>query len=218
MLTDFCENSLSFTAALRRTYAQGLFEKDIFADLEGTEVAEKMLILLRELGFSSCIEDIEIEPLASRRIIRDWNCLGDEFAIEDINLFAKAVKAKENQCTLRYIQRIECSPVLQLGKAVDRTVKASVRLEEVPNDSQHAMVKGAVYQFSFHTDRYAQNPLIIQVRTFTIVFSLDFLTLQQNRDHFQILPIQHLACLEIFSGLLELLALKTRNILNRVIQ
>jgi homoserine dehydrogenase len=163
VLTDICENSLSFSEALRRTYAQGLFEKDVFADLEGTEVAEKMLILLRELGFASTIEDIKIEPLATRRHINDWNCLGDEFGIEDKILLSKALKAKEHNCTLRYLQRIECSPVLQLGKAADRTVKASVRLEEVPNDSQHAMVKGAVYQFSFHTDRYAQNPLVIQV-------------------------------------------------------
>ena len=40
--------------------------------------------------------------------------------------------------------------------------KASVRLEEVPLKSAHAMVKGATYHFSFHTERYRQSPLIVQ--------------------------------------------------------
>jgi hypothetical protein len=38
-----------------------------------------------------------------------------------------------------------------------------VRLEEVPLVSALAQVKGAVYHFSFHTDRYSQSPLVIQV-------------------------------------------------------
>ena len=40
--------------------------------------------------------------------------------------------------------------------------KASVRLEEVPLTSPLAQVKGAIYHFSFHTDRYSQSPLVIQ--------------------------------------------------------
>lgn len=40
--------------------------------------------------------------------------------------------------------------------------RASVRLEEVPLESPHAMVKGATYHFSFHTERYRQSPLIVQ--------------------------------------------------------
>lgn len=40
--------------------------------------------------------------------------------------------------------------------------KASVSLEEVPLKSAHAMVRGATYHFSFHTERYRQSPLIVQ--------------------------------------------------------
>lgn len=40
--------------------------------------------------------------------------------------------------------------------------KASVRLEEVPSTSSMAMVKGAVYYFAFHTERYSAHPLIVQ--------------------------------------------------------
>jgi len=52
---------------------------------------------------------------------------------------------------------------LELGIHPYSTIKASVKLEEVPLDSAYAMVKGAVYNFSFHTLRYSQNPLVIQV-------------------------------------------------------
>jgi homoserine dehydrogenase len=37
-----------------------------------------------------------------------------------------------------------------------------VKLEEVPLGSNYALVKGAVYHFSFHTERYSQTPLMVQ--------------------------------------------------------
>ena len=50
ILTDMCDHGLSFTDALLKTYRQGLFEDDVFLDLEGTEAAQKLLLLSRELG------------------------------------------------------------------------------------------------------------------------------------------------------------------------
>jgi aspartokinase/homoserine dehydrogenase 1 len=160
----------SFTDSVRQTYLQGLFEDDVFADLEGSEAAAKLLILARDMGYSLTMEDIEIEPIAKRREIHSWANLTDEFAAEDAFYREKARQAKAKGCTLRYIQRIECSPAAELGKhrygsvspLETNRIKASVKLEEVPLDSPHAMVKGALYHFSFHTERYAQNPLIVQ--------------------------------------------------------
>ena len=56
----------------------------------------------------------------------------------------------------RYVQRIECLPPVQMGnpQSVQYKPKASVRLEEIPLTSSMAMVKGAVYYFAFHTERY----------------------------------------------------------------
>jgi aspartokinase/homoserine dehydrogenase 1 len=165
VLTDVCEGGLSFTQSVQRTHAQGLFEDDPFLDLEGTEAAQKLLILARDLGVPMQIEDIDIEPLAKRREVGSWTDadLGGVFAAEDKAMAARAAEALANGCTLRYVQRIECSPPAELGNPEGMRAKASIRLEQVKLDSPHAMVKGAIYHFSFHTARYAQNPLVVQV-------------------------------------------------------
>ena len=162
VLTDVCEGGFTFTQALERTFAQGLFEDDVFVDLEGTEAAQKLLILAREMGIPMTMDEIEVEPLAARRQVDSWACLGSTFEAEDKALAARAKAATARGCTLRYVQRIECATPAELGNERIEA-KASIRLEEVPLDSPHAMVKGAVYHFSFHTSRYAQNPLVVQV-------------------------------------------------------
>lgn len=51
-MNGVCEEGLSFTESVHRTYSRGLFEDDAFIDLEGLEAAEKVLVLCRELGFN----------------------------------------------------------------------------------------------------------------------------------------------------------------------
>lgn len=162
VLTDICENGLTFSEAVQKTYSQGLFEDDPFADLEGTEACEKLLILARDMGIPMNKADIFVENLARRKNVLSWNSLDDIFSEENKIFAEKALLAKSHNSTLRYIQRIECIPPIELGKTIGK-VKASIKLEEVPLDSPLAKVKGAVYFFSFHTERYQQHPLIIQV-------------------------------------------------------
>jgi homoserine dehydrogenase len=51
ILMDIGDHGMSFTDSKIKTYRQGLFEDDAFKDLEGTESAEKLLILCRALGY-----------------------------------------------------------------------------------------------------------------------------------------------------------------------
>jgi aspartokinase/homoserine dehydrogenase 1 len=164
IVTDVCEHGLSFTEALQRTRATGLFEDDVFQDLEGIEAAQKLLLIARELGFHLDLDDVDVEPIARRRVV-DWDQPGDAFLVEDRALAQRAREAATRHCTLRYVQRIECSPPVELGRrsTMAGRPRATVRLEEVPLSSPYAMVKGAVYYFAFHTARYSQTPLVIQV-------------------------------------------------------
>lgn len=175
MLTKIYDEGKSFGQAIKETYQSGLFEDDPLVDLQGREAAEKLLILSRDLGYMLNLSDIEIEPLLSKnvpaRVINWKNIEEEDFEVENALFLAKAQQAKAKNCTLRYVQRIECFPPAQLGGSTCCTssgnvangkVKATVRLEEVPLDSPHALVKGAVYHFSFHTERYEQNPLVVQ--------------------------------------------------------
>ena len=85
--------------------------------------------------------DIIVEKLAKRRKIVDWDNLGDTFAAEDILMAKKVSDAKSHNCTLRYVQSITCNPPAELGNEKNTKAVASIRLEEVPLDSNHALVK-----------------------------------------------------------------------------
>lgn len=202
ILTHVCDEGLSFTDAVQRVYDRGLFEDDPFVDLAGTEAAEKLLILAREMGGALTIDDIHVEPLATRRNVANWASLDKNvFAEEDANMKRRAQLALEQNCTLRYVQRIDCSPPAEMGRAIGvRSIRASVKLEQVPLDSLQAMVKGPVYHFSFHTARYQQAPLIVQVCFHSNSFSFDSQVLF-NRVHWQTVQIQPLECLATYFAL-----------------
>jgi hypothetical protein len=86
------------------------------------------------------------EPLATRRHIESWSDLGTAFAAEDAVIERRAQAAAAKGCTLRYVQRIDCPTPAVLGGERATQVKASIRLEEVPLDHPHAMVKVRVEQ------------------------------------------------------------------------
>jgi len=162
VLTGICDEGLSFSESISRTHAAGLFEDDEFTDLEGIEAAQKLLILARALNVPLTLSEINVEPLAKKRHVESWKNCSKEFELEDKLFSDRAKVARENGCTLRYVQRIECSPPVELSPYSDTVLKASITLEEVPLSSSLAQVKGAIYYFSFHTDRYSQSPLVIQ--------------------------------------------------------
>jgi len=81
-----------------------------------------LLILARELGVAMRIEDIEVEPLASRRPISSWYELKDEFAVEDASMRERVLQAASRNCTLRYVQRIVCNPAAELGNQVSYSI------------------------------------------------------------------------------------------------
>ena len=118
ILSAICEDGLSFSQAVEKTYTTGLFEDDVFVDLEGTEAAQKLLILGRELGCPMSIEDIHVEHLATRRKVESWHDLSTVFAAENIEMARRAKAANAKGCTLRYVQRIECSTPAGFGSGL----------------------------------------------------------------------------------------------------
>ena len=131
VLSRMCDDHMSFSQALSATYAQELFEDDVFADLEGYEVAYKLLILARAMGYPLTMEDISIDKMATRREVADWENCGAEFAEEDMYWTKKIQTASAKGCTIRYVQHIECSPPAEFLPAREFSLRASIRLEEV---------------------------------------------------------------------------------------
>ena len=126
VLTGMCDEGLTFSEALAKTHATGIFEDDAFADLEGHEAAQKLLILARALDVPLTRGEIYVEPLAVRRDVRSWVSPIKEFEAEDLSMASRVQAARDKGCTLRYVQRIECSPGAALGTSESVTIKVQV--------------------------------------------------------------------------------------------
>ena len=166
VLSNMCDNGLSFSQSVLETYQKGLFESDAFEDLDGIEASQKLLVLARELGIPLNIEDVEVDSLAKHREVSNWlNIVEDgTFKEEDQKMKEKVERAAKNNSTLRFIQRINISPAIEIGNQSSHVnCVASSKLEEVDKKSSYAQISGPIYHFSFYTARYSQSPLIIQV-------------------------------------------------------
>jgi homoserine dehydrogenase len=139
----------SFSAALQETMQLGYTEPDPRDDLSGADVARKALILGRLLGFDGELDDVHVESLVPEDAI---SCSREEFltrlASYDAIWSARINKARQRGMVLRY-------------RATATLAAVTVRLVEVPLDSMLGLLEGTDNQFSFTTERYKTNPLVI---------------------------------------------------------
>ncbi len=144
------EQQQAFSAAVRHARAQGWTEPDPRDDLSGADVARKALILGRTCGLAWGANSIAGEPWYPPAL----SAVGvDEFMqrLDDLDQeFAERVEESQSRgAVLRYIASIEADSV-------------SVGLREVPLDHPLATLRGTDNMFSFTTDRYAEQPLVIR--------------------------------------------------------
>jgi bifunctional aspartokinase / homoserine dehydrogenase 1 len=138
-----------FSEALRRAIAKGYPEPDPREDLSGTDVARKALILGRLLGFPGELGDIEVEslvPLKGKRLpLKEFLARLEEY---DADWQKRVQQARDRNGVLRY--RCTVTP---------RRIR--VGLVVVNATSPLASLDGTDNQFSFTTERYKANPLVI---------------------------------------------------------
>lgn len=139
-----------FSTLLREACALGYTEPDPRADLSGEDVARKLLILARTVGFALRREDIDVENLvpAELRELPRADFIARLEAIDaDIGVRFAAASARGN--VLRYLASFSADG------------RAKVGLVEVSRDHPAAHLQGADNLFAFHTTRYALRPLVI---------------------------------------------------------
>jgi aspartokinase/homoserine dehydrogenase 1 len=129
----------------------GFTEPDPREDLSGQDVARKVVILAREIGIKLDIADIEIENLVPKDLqnisVTDFlNQLKDL----DSSFKDKLLKAKTENKVLRYVAKI------------DENKKASVKLLNYSVNHPLARLSGSDNMVIFTTERYNQQPLVIQ--------------------------------------------------------
>lgn len=144
------DGSTPFSSILREAHQNGFTEPDPRLDLSGADVATKLLVLARQLGWKMELESVQVQNLLDRKIRGDFS---DRF-YKNCSLldrsFAKLYAEAANQgSVLRYVATLEEG-------------RATARLETVPRNHPLANTRYTDNVVAFYTERYCRTPLVIQ--------------------------------------------------------
>jgi aspartokinase/homoserine dehydrogenase 1 len=151
-LFNVWDGSEPFSSVVRTAKARGYTEPDPRDDLSGTDFARKLIILGREMGLRLELDDVQLESLVPRALV----AVGlDEF-LERLPQFDAAMAerlqaARGRNRVLRYIGSLDAA-----------TGKASVGLVELERAHTFANINLTDNVVRFLTQRYNQNPLVVQ--------------------------------------------------------
>jgi aspartokinase/homoserine dehydrogenase 1 len=150
-LFNVYDGTKPFSEIVRDAKNSGYTEPDPRDDLSGMDVARKLTIVARELGLSTEIGQFPVENLIAEEL-RELPV--DEFMNRlpayDDRMFELLESCRAENKVLRYVARL------------DAAGNASVGLERM--DAKHAFGNIALTDniVQFVTDRYSENPLIVQ--------------------------------------------------------
>ncbi len=141
---------MKFSEAVRAARQKGYTEPDPREDLQGEDVARKILILAREAGLQVERSDISVDSLAppSLRDIPLPEFMERLVELDDAWRERMAEAAAAGQC-LQYIGRMEEG---RLG----------VQIRRIEQDSPFSRLDGSNNMVVYTTERYLDNPLVVQ--------------------------------------------------------
>ncbi|MGN6730163.1 MAG: homoserine dehydrogenase [Rhodanobacteraceae bacterium] len=150
-LFNHYDGTRPFSALLAEARAWGYTEPDPRADLSGTDVARKLLILARTAGYALDEQEVETENLVPPDLRKvDADTFRARACELDQALAARLQAARANGKVLRFLAQL------------DARGKASVGLCEVDAAHPAARLSGCDNLFALTTTRYHAQPLVIQ--------------------------------------------------------
>jgi aspartokinase/homoserine dehydrogenase 1 len=151
-LFNVWDGSEPFSAVVRAAKAKGYTEPDPRDDLSGMDFARKVIILGREMGLNIELKDVELESLVPPALA---SCSAQEFLDRlhefDGPMAERLEQARARNRVLRYVGSVDAA-----------TGKASVGLVELERSHTFANINLTDNVVRFMTQRYNQNPLVVQ--------------------------------------------------------
>ncbi len=150
-LFNIYDGKTPFSEIVRQARRCGYTEPDPRDDLSGMDVARKLTILARELGYEIELGDFPVgnlvpEPLREGTIDEFL----DKLSEYDDDMLQTYENARAQGKKLRYIGRLDAHGA------------ASVGLESVDVDNPFSHIALTDNIVQFETDRYSENPLVVQ--------------------------------------------------------
>ena len=144
------EGERPFSDVVRQAQQEGYTEPDPRLDLSGTDVMRKIMILARESG-----EKTEMEDIANRSFMPS-SCM--EGSVED---FYSAMTKEESHFKSLYEAAAKEGKKLKFVARYDNS-KASVGLQHIGPDHDLYHLYGKDNVVLFYTDRYPEQPLVVK--------------------------------------------------------
>jgi aspartokinase/homoserine dehydrogenase 1 len=150
IFNNFSDRS-NFHDIVKRAQFEGYTEPDPRIDLSGIDVARKILILARENGVETNIDDIKIDSFLTETNTNAKSV--DDFyktlKKEEAHFQKLYASAKKNNCQLKYVAEYDNG-------------KAKIGLQEIPEGHPFYNLEGKDNIVMFYTERYPEQPLIVK--------------------------------------------------------
>jgi aspartokinase/homoserine dehydrogenase 1 len=150
-LFNVYDGSKPFSRIVAEAREKGFTEPDPRDDLSGMDVARKLTILARELGQDIEIGDFPVESLIPEAL----GGLG-------VDGFLAGLADYDDEMLARYRDAESEGKVLRYIATLDAKGNAAVGLDKVAADDAFSNMQLTDNLVQFQSDRYAQNPLVIQ--------------------------------------------------------
>jgi len=150
-LFNVYDGSVPFSEIVRAAKESGYTEPDPRDDLSGMDVARKLTILAREMGWTIGIGEFPVQNLVPE-------------ALREVGLdeFLSRLSEYDGQMSALFRNAAEQGGVLRYVAKLSADGSASVGLETVDADSAFSKMNLTDNIVQFVTDRYSANPLVVQ--------------------------------------------------------
>ncbi|NNF15824.1 MAG: bifunctional aspartate kinase/homoserine dehydrogenase I [Gammaproteobacteria bacterium] len=140
-----------FSEIVREARDSGFTEPDPRDDLSGMDVARKLTILGREMGLDLELEDVEVESLVPEDLL--------EVSIDE---FMERLSDHDSKMSERLDAARQGGKLLRYVAELNHEGRATVSLKAVAADHAFAHISLTDNIVQFETERYCNNPLIVQ--------------------------------------------------------
>jgi aspartokinase/homoserine dehydrogenase 1 len=141
-----------FSRLVREAKEKGFTEPDPRDDLSGTDVARKVVILAREMGLDLELDEIPVQSLVPAALA----------GAPTAEAFVEGLTAFDDDMSARLEQAARAGEVLRYVGIVEQEGGARVQLRAYPKEHAFAHLSGSDNIIAFTTERYFEQPLIVQ--------------------------------------------------------